>query len=354
MSTAMPANRALIPVTLLTGFLGSGKTTLLNQWLQQPDMAETLVIINEFGERALDHRLVAHSQENVVKTLDNGCMCCNIRGDLVQTLRNSVWRFARGGQRQFKQVIIETTGLADPAPIIQTLTTHPQLLKHFRLSHVLTTVDLIHGLHTLQEHPQAQRQMMMADTLLLTKSDQAQDGQYEALRSQLIALNPAASQYLCPLNTEIQVAWTEPTQRSDPSLNAFQPVQAFQPMNSFQPVALGHSMPSSSQASHQHGDDLYTFGLTLEAPVTQAQLNQWIEQMKALAGPRLLRFKGLFNVAGCEQPVVVHGVQHVISPPQTLPTWPDDDRRSSLTWITHQLPQSEVFAALSLPMPSSD
>lgn len=350
----MPSNRILIPVTLLTGFLGSGKTTLLNQWLQQPDMAETLVIINEFGERALDHRLVAHSQENVVKTLDNGCMCCNIRGDLVQTLRNSVWRFARGGQRQFKQVIIETTGLADPAPIIQTLTTHPQLLKHFRLSQVLTTVDLIHGPQTLQAHPQAQRQVMMADTLLLTKADQAQDGQYEALRPQLTALNPAASQHRCPQGSEIPVAWAEPKQRLDPSLNAFQPVQAFQPTNSFQPVALGHSMPSGSQTSHQHGDDLYTFGLTLETPVTDDQLTQWIEQMQTLAGPRLLRFKGLFHVVGHDQPVVVHGVQHIISAPQTLPEWPDDDRRSSLTWITHQLPPSELFAALSLPMPLDD
>jgi len=159
----------LIPATLLTGFLGSGKTTVLNRLVRQPEMADALVIINEFGEMALDHMLVAHSTENLIMEMGSGCVCCSIRSDLVKTLRDIIWRFSRDGRRQFQRVLIETTGLADLAPIIHTLMTHPQIAHKYRLDGIVATVDMATGMQTLNQHPEAVKQAAMADVLLLTK-----------------------------------------------------------------------------------------------------------------------------------------------------------------------------------------
>lgn len=185
-----------IPVTLLTGFLGSGKTTILNHLVAQPELADALVIINEFGEMALDHLLVAHSTENLVMEMSSGCLCCNIRGDLIKTLRDITWRFSREGQRQFRRVLIETTGLADPAPIIHTLMTEPQIVSQYRLDGIVATVDLSTGMHTLDQHPEALKQAAMADVLLLTKGDLVTEEERTILLCRLHNINPAAPRCL--------------------------------------------------------------------------------------------------------------------------------------------------------------
>lgn len=173
----MPATpRSLIPVTLLTGFLGSGKTTLLNRLVRQPAMDRTLVIINEFGEIGLDHQLFSAADETEVVALDSGCLCCTIRGDLARTLRDAPWRYAREGKRQFDRLVIETTGLADPAPILHTLMTDPKIARQYRLDGIVTIVDAVHGGATLDHHTEALKQAAVADRLLLTKADLAPAG----------------------------------------------------------------------------------------------------------------------------------------------------------------------------------
>jgi G3E family GTPase len=183
---------SLVPVTLLTGFLGSGKTTVLNHLVRQSELSDALVIINEFGEMALDHMMVAHSTENLVMEMSSGCVCCSIRGDLVKTLRDITWRYSRDGQRWFGRVLIETTGLADPAPIIQTLMTDPFIARRYRLDGVVATLDLATGMNTLDQHQEAVKQAAMADTLLLTKADLTNDEDRTALLRRLDGINPAA------------------------------------------------------------------------------------------------------------------------------------------------------------------
>jgi len=182
----------LIPISLLTGFLGSGKTTLLNYLVTQPALKDTLVIINEFGEIGLDHLLVAHSQEDIVVEMSSGCLCCTIRGDLKKTLKDITWRFAEGGQRKFNRVVIETTGLASPIPILHTLMTDSFIAAKYRLDGVITTIDAVNGNATLDEHTEALQQAAVADRLLLTKSDLADAAILEQLQSRLQQLNPAA------------------------------------------------------------------------------------------------------------------------------------------------------------------
>src|SRR5450830_482923 len=184
----------LIPVSLLTGFLGSGKTTLLNHLVHQPALRDTLVIINEFGEIGLDHLLVAHSEENVVVEMSSGCLCCTIRGDLQKTLKDAHWRFTRNAERRFNRVIIETTGLADPMPILHTLMADADLSEHYRLDGVITAVDAVNGMSTLDAHQEAVRQAAVADLLLLTKTDLAEPAQLATLKQRLGVINPGATQ----------------------------------------------------------------------------------------------------------------------------------------------------------------
>lgn len=192
----MTQDAPLIPISLLTGFLGSGKTTLLNYLVAQPELKDTLVIINEFGEIGLDHLLVAHSQDDVVVEMSSGCLCCTIRGDLKKTLKDITWRFAEGGQRKFNRVIIETTGLASPVPILHTLMTDNFIASRYRLDGVVTTIDAVNGMDTLDRYTEAVQQAAVADRLLLTKTDLADSAALAALQARLKVLNPAATQVL--------------------------------------------------------------------------------------------------------------------------------------------------------------
>jgi G3E family GTPase len=345
----------LIPVTLLTGFLGSGKTTVLNRLVRQPEMADALVIINEFGEMALDHMLVAHSTENLVMEMGSGCVCCSIRGDLVKTLRDITWRFSRNGHRQFQRVLIETTGLADPAPIIHTLMTHSQIAPKYRLDGIVTTVDMAAGMRTLDQHQEAVKQAAMADVLLLTKSDLVPDKQRDALLHRLNELNPAAPRWhVC--NGEIEARdilnlglFTVTGKTADVarwlkeeaySSSAFVPVALPQAIGQRSPLFTPQATHNSVALSHdvnRHNDHIHAFCFAIDDPIPDETLAAWLEILMSFVGSNILRVKGILNVEGYPLPVVIHGVQHIFHPPVTLPAWPSEDRRSRLVFITHDV-----------------
>ncbi len=367
---AEPAS-TLIPVSLLTGFLGSGKTTLLNQLVHQPEMADTLVIINEFGEMALDHMLVAHSTENLVMEMSSGCVCCSIRGDLVKTLRDITWRYTRNGQRWFRRVMIETTGLADPAPIIHTLMTHPQIAPKYRLDGIVATVDMAAGMDTLDQYQEAIKQVAVADALLLTKADLAAEEQRTALLHRLEVINPAAPRWEISkgeiaaqkvLNLGLFTA-----KGKLPDVARWLNEEAYVDAESLGHAherhdheAHDHPGNNAQCHAHDHGDEhhdvnrhddhIHAFCFTVEQPIPEATLANWLEVLMGFVGSRILRVKGILNIEGNARPVIVHGVQHIFHPPVTLPAWPSEDRRSRLVFITDDVSRDvieKIFNALA-------
>lgn len=354
-----PANkRDLIPVTLLTGFLGSGKTTLLNNLVRQPELADALVIINEFGEMPLDHALVAHSTENLVLEMSSGCLCCTIRGDLVKTLQDITWRFSREGRRQFRRVLIETTGLADPAPIIHTLMTNPLIATRYRLDGIVTTLDLATGMHSLDHHVEAVKQAAMADCLLLTKADLASTEQHAALLRRLDAINPAAPRWTVS-NGEVEATklldlGLFSIQGKTPDVERWLREEAYATprLHIHRPTDHGHAMvrhgslhtdPSHHQHDvNRHDDHIRAFCFSTDTPIPEEVLAAWLEVLMSLAGSNILRVKGILNIAGNEQPVVIHGVQHIFHPPTKLPAWPNEDRRSRLVFITQDVEREAI------------
>ncbi len=333
----------LIPVTLLTGFLGSGKTTLLNHLVQQPELADALVIINEFGEMALDHLLVVHSTENLVMEMSSGCLCCTIRSDLVKTLRDITWRFSRNGQRQFRRVLIETTGLADPAPIIHTLMTHPQIAPKYRLDGIVATVDMATGMHTLDRHPEAIKQAAIADALLLTKADLMNDEQRHALLRRLDGINPAASRW------EISNGEISPqkvlnlglfsVKDKTPDVERWLKEEAYAEAASH---GHAHEHDHHDHDVNRHDDRIRAFCFSIDEPIPEEVLSTWLEVLTGFMGNNILRVKGLLNIEGNNQPLALHGVQHVFHPPVPLPAWPSADRRSRMVFITQDVGRDTV------------
>ena len=370
----MSTESDLIPVTLLTGFLGSGKTTVLNHLVRQPALADALVIINEFGEMALDHLLVAHSTENLAMEMSSGCLCCTIRGDLVKTLRDITWRFARNGQRQFRRVLIETTGLADPAPIIHTLMTHPQIVPKYRLDGIVATVDMATGMHTLDQHKEAIKQAAMADTLLLTKSDLVPEEQRGDLLRRLEDINPAAPRWqvvngeIAPkqiLNLGLFTAesktpdvarWLKEEAYAAASPHVHAHGHHDHDHHYDDDHAHDHEYGHEHQDVNRHDDHIRAFCFAIDEPVPEEVLASWLEVLMGFMGSRILRIKGILNVEGSEQPIVVHGVQHVFHPPVSLPAWPSEDRRSRLVFITQDVGRDaieETFRAFRQVLPQA-
>lgn len=317
-----------IPVSIITGGLGSGKTTLLNRLLAERAMADTAVIINEFGDVGLDHLLVTTPAETTV-LLEDGCICCTVRGDFVQTLLDLYRKRAAGGLPPFKRVLIETSGLSDPVPIIQTLATDEQAARVYQLDTVLTLVDAVHGGAQLERDGDAVKQVAVADRLLLTKTDLASTGVTIALRAQLAALNPGAPQLTA---VQGRVAATElfGAALEGGALDARKIEQW-----------LNHA---AYGAPHAASAGITAFSLIHEPVITGSGLATWLTMLAALRGPQLLRCKGLLNVDGA--PVAVHAVQTIIHEPITLAQWPDADRRSRLVFITRGLTREAAARTL--------
>ncbi|MDR8761982.1 CobW family GTP-binding protein [Burkholderia multivorans] len=367
----------LIPVTLLTGFLGSGKTTVLNRLVQQPEMADALVLINEFGEVGLDHLLVAHSREDVVVEMSNGCLCCTIRKDLARTLKDVHRRFARGGRRRFNRVVIETTGLADPAPIVHTLATHRDLRDRYRLDGMVTTIDARNGEATL-DHVEAVKQAAMADRLLITKTDLVESDALGRLTGRLQTINPGAGRILVShgdvsasrildlglFTTDGKIGdvrrWLNEERYRDDDHSHPHAHHAHQHEEAHAHEA-GHShgddheheTHANERAAHEdedhhehdvnrHDDEIRAFCFTIEDPVPDRVLTEWLDMLLSLMGPSMLRIKGILNVKGVDRPVVIHGVQHVFHPPVELNAWPDEDRRSRIVFITRAVGRETI------------
>ncbi len=294
-----PSPDPRIPVTLLTGFLGSGKTTILNHLVGQTEMSDALVIINEFGQIGLDHMLVAQSEDSATVRLDNGCICCTIRSDLLRTLNDLPWRFSRNGQRQFSRVLIETTGLADPAPIINTLVNGSALTGKYRLQSVVTAVDAVSGLETLDDHPQAVKQVALADCLIITKTDQfAALAAGKPLATRLTQLNPQALRYRIR-HGQADPAWFAAAAQTRPDVVVEAP-------------AVGH------------GSDISALCLT---PVAGQSLAVWADWQAALIerlGDDLFRLKGLVFVDATHRAQILQSVQHIVMPPASPVTSPGE------------------------------
>ncbi|MEM8560660.1 MAG: GTP-binding protein [Pseudomonadota bacterium] len=360
-----------IPVILLTGFLGSGKTTVLNHLVHQPELADTLVIINEFGEMALDHMLVAHSTENLMMEMSSGCLCCSIRGDLVKTLRDITWRFSRNGERWFRRVLIETTGLADPAPIVHTLLTHPKIAPKYQLDGIVTTIDLVSGSSTLDAHGEAVKQAAVADALLLTKADLVTDAERKALEDRLNGINPAAPRW------EVRNGVIAPERIMDLGLFSVEgktpDVERWLSEEAYEEISPhGHAHHHHSHDhdhDHDHGDDsgleagadenghshghhhhdvnrhddrIQAFCFSVDEPIDDDKLGAWLGLVMGLVGSSILRIKAVLNIEGSEQPIVVHGVQHTLYPPVALPEWPTEDRRSRFVFITQDVARDVI------------
>jgi G3E family GTPase len=323
LSLALPET---LPTTVLTGFLGSGKTTLLRRALVSPALADTAVIINELGEIAIDHHLVDFVEGSVLE-LPGGCLCCAVREDLARTLRSLLERRDAGEIKQFRRVVIETTGLADPAPILFTLGDDPMLDHSLHLARVVTLVDAVTGADSIDRFAEAGRQAALADTLVITKTDLAPLG--ADLVRRLDALNDHADRILAG---ETEDAGVVLFGNGAPSTTAVMPLE---------PVA-----------AHTHGID--TFGVILEGELSRLDFARALGGLARERGADLLRVKGIVRfVDRPDRPAVVQAAQHAMFAPEWLDNWPDADERSRLVFIVHDIPRAEILAhfAFARPLP---
>jgi G3E family GTPase len=342
MSSKEPAS--LIPVTLLTGFLGSGKTTVLNHVLKEPGMAATAVIVNEFGEIGLDHLLVERSSEDVV-LLNSGCLCCTVRSDIVDTLTNLFVDRVKGKIPFFTRVAIETTGLADPAPILHTLMTEPIVAARYMLDGVVTTVDAVNGAGTLDRQPEAVKQAAVADRLLLTKTDLAEPAARLVFEARLALLNPSA-RVIPVARGAVDPALLFNLGFFDPATKSVD-VQRWLRDEAF---ASGdaHEHDEDNLDPNRHGDRIRAFCIIRERPISWGVLSGWLDGLATMRGDDLLRFKAIVALNDRpDEPVVLHGVQHLFHPPVLLPQWPSEDRRTRMVFITRDLPQETIEATLT-------
>ncbi len=331
-----------IPVSVITGFLGSGKTTLLNALLKNPGMAETAVIVNEFGEIGIDHLLVEEAFEDTL-LLNSGCLCCTIRGDLVDTLDRLHGQMSRGEIPPFKRAVIETTGLADPAPVLQTLMNEPLITNRFRIDGIVTTVDAANGMLQFEEHPEPIKQAAVADRIVLTKTDLVSKQESDALKQRLSSINPAAPVF------EVIQGEIEPKHLFDAGL--FDPAKKIPDVEKWLQAESykeddAHAHDHAHHDVNRHGENIRSFCLTYETPIPWNAFREWLESVASVRGSDLLRMKGIVNIEGEETPIVIHAVQHVFHPPTRLRSWPDDDHSSRIVFITRNIEKEPLEKTL--------
>ena len=352
-----------IPITVITGFLGSGKTTLLSKLLRHPGMDKAAVIINEFGEVGLDHELVEKSEEEPI-LMESGCLCCTLRTDLVETLHDLFGRRARGETIEFDRVVIETTGLADPAPIVHTLIADPLVGRCFHLDSVVATVDAANGGRTLDAHEESVRQAAVADRLLITKTDIAAASAISNLDDRLNQINPGADRFKV-LNGEIDPARLFGAGLYDPltktaDVQRWLNEEAYNEGNDHNHNHSHHHHDHSHEHghghdhshhhddhNHDHHDGIHAFCIYKEEALPWESWVGFLQSLIDARGADMLRIKGILNVDGLEQPVAVHGVQHVFHPPAILEKWPSEDRRSRLVFIAKDVPEQVIKTMLA-------
>ncbi len=337
-----PSTPELLPVTLLTGFLGSGKTTLLNQLIRH--LPRTAVVMNEFGEISLDHDLL-EKMEGPMAVLSGGCVCCTVSGSLSPTLKNLYMARKRGDIPKFERVVIETTGIADPAPILDTLLNDPWIRARFRMDGVVTTVDTVLGEAQLDSYFEAAKQVAVADKLILTKTDLAGTVDLSNLKERLSELNPAA-ELLVSVKGEMdfqQILDLGLFNAKDKTPN----VQKWLNEQRYKPVSPAGVMGNKKPQEINHDNRIRSFSVIIDEPIPPSGLQAALEMLVGFRSEYLLRFKGIVNLAGHNKPVVLHGVQHVLYPETELENWPSDDRRSRFVFIVRDLAPEFVTKVLA-------
>ena len=349
-----------IPVSIITGFLGAGKSTLLNRILKDPAASDTAVIINEFGEVGIDNLLVESSGDTLVE-LSNGCLCCTVRGELVDTLATMMDAIQTGRMTPIRRIVIETTGLADPAPVMQSVMGNPVIAQNFELDGLITVVDAVNGASTLDRHPEAVKQVAVADRLVISKRTLANEEQIRDLGAHLMRLNPRGAR-LDADALEAAVASLLDNGLYDPSTKIADVDRWLQDEAHAAPDDHDHHHHSDAHDHHaghhhhhdvtRHGDSIRSFSIVHDQPIDPMAVEMFVDLLRSAHGEKLLRMKAVIALSdNPERPLVLHGVQSIFHPPQRLSAWPEgSDRRTRMVLITQDLSEefvSDLFAAFT-------
>ncbi|MND40538.1 putative GTP-binding protein YjiA [compost metagenome] len=357
-----------IPVSIITGFLGAGKSTLLNRMLRNPAAKDIAVIINEFGEVGIDNLLVEASGDSMIE-LSNGCLCCTVRGELVDTLASMMDAIQTGRTKPITRVVIETTGLADPAPVMQSVMGNPVIAQNFELEGVVTVVDAVNGLATLNAHPEAVKQVAVADRLIVSKQTLADAGQLSALRARLASLNPRApvsdgdDASVSSLSMLANGLYDPSSKIADVDRWLRDEIAADHHHDHDDECDCGHAHDHGHHHTHdhghhhhhdvnRHGDDIRSFSIVHDRPIDPMAIDMFVDLLRSAHGEKLLRMKAVVKLSdNPERPLVLHGVQAIFHPPQRLPRWPEgSDQKTRMVLITKGLTEefvADLFAAFT-------